>query len=106
MPTAANRALERVHNLYLQQLKLFDLLDQDLGDPKMRREARTQVKEFEQLLHGADWRYMGGTDVLEALRQLPEEIMAKLKQSPVSVARAKAGKKRVTKAKVQAKRRR
>jgi|GEM_PF-1305767 len=77
-------AFERVQNLYLLQGKLWSLMDSDLGDPRIRKEAREQAREFQQLLGKADWRYMGGEDVLAAMKQLPTELESKLKTSPVS----------------------
>ena len=75
----ADTALEHVQNLYLMQLKILDLLDQDINTPEGRREARAQVKEFQNLLRLADWRYMGGEDVLDSLKTLPVELEQKLK---------------------------
>ena len=75
----ADNALEHVHNLYLMQFKMLDLLQQDLSTPEARKEARENMKEFQQLLRRADWRYMGGEDVLDALRTLPSEMEFKLK---------------------------
>ena len=75
----ADTALEHVQNLYLMQLKILDLLEQDLNSPEARREARAQVKEFQNLLRLADWRYMGGEDVLESLKTLPVELEQKLR---------------------------
>lgn len=74
----ADTALEHVHNLYLMQLKILDLLDRELSTPEARREARAQIKEFQHLLRLADWRYMGGEDVLESLKTLPKELEEKL----------------------------
>ena len=96
--TNVDRALEKVQTLYLMQFQLLDLLDRDLSDPEIRKEVRSQMKEFETLLAKADWRYMGGMDVWETLQNLPSEMSQKLKQSAVSVARSKGGK---TKAKVE-----
>ena len=75
----ADAALSHVHNLYLMQFKMIDLLRQDLSTPEARREARENMKEFQSLLRRADWRYMGGEDVLESLKALPTEIESKLK---------------------------
>lgn len=79
MTNKADTALQHVQNLYLMQLKILDLLDQELNTPQARREARANIKEFQQLLRLADWRYMGGEDVLESLKALPVELEQKLK---------------------------
>ncbi len=85
MSSKADNALEHVHNLYLMQFKMLDLLQQDLSTPEARREARENMKEFQQMLSRADWRYMGGEDVLESLKSLPSEMEVKLKTSRASV---------------------
>lgn len=79
MSHKADAALERVHNLYMMQCILLDMLAQDLRDPNMRRQAQSTVREFKKLLDQADWRYMGGEDVLESLKTIPVEMHAKLK---------------------------
>lgn len=79
MSEKTDAALERVHNLYMMQCILLDMLAQDLRDPEVRREAQESVREFQKLLEKADWRYMGGEDVLESLKTLPVEMKAKLK---------------------------
>ncbi len=94
MTSKADAALQHVHNLYLMQFKMLDLLQQDLRTPEARKEARDNMKEFQQLLRKADWRYMGGEDVLDALKTLPTEMEVKLKTSRVSV---RAMKKKMTK---------
>ena len=80
MTSKADSALQHVHNLYLMQFKMLDLLQQDLTTPEARKEARQNMREFQELLSSADWRYMGGEDVLEALRTLPNEMEMKLKR--------------------------
>lgn len=75
----ADTALEHVHNLYVMQLQILDLLNQELNTPEARRQARAQIKEFQHLLRLADARYMGGEDVWEALKSLPKELEEKLK---------------------------
>jgi hypothetical protein len=74
--------------------KLLDLLDSDLKDPAIRKEVKTSMKEFTQLLSKADWRYMGGEDVWEALKSLPQEMNKRLRASTVSVSRMKTSAKR------------
>ena len=85
MSSKADAALQHVQNLYLMQFKMLDMLQQDLTTPQARREARENMKEFKTLLRKADWRYMGGEDVLESLKTLPSEIERKLKTSTASV---------------------
>ena len=74
MTNKADTALQHVQNLYLMQLKILDLLDQELNTPQARREARANIKEFQQLLRLADWRDMGGGDVLEAFKAFPSGV--------------------------------
>lgn len=80
MTSKADSALQHVHNLYLMQFKMLDLLQQDLTTPGARKEARQNMREFQELLSSADWRYMGGEDVLESLKTLPTEMETKLKE--------------------------
>lgn len=71
--------LEHVQNLYVLQMELLSSLDGDLTDPKARRQMRDSVQEFEKLLRRADRRYMGGDDVYESLKQIPDEVETRLK---------------------------
>ena len=71
-----------VQHLYLLQIDLYKFLKSDLTDPEERREARKQMKEFAILLKQADWRYMGGEDVLDNLQKIQEEISAKISSTP------------------------
>ncbi len=71
-----------VQNLYLLQIDLYKFLKSDLTDPEERKEARKQMKEFATLLKQADWRYMGGEDVLDNLQQIQKEIAAKISATP------------------------
>jgi len=96
----ADRALENVHNLYVVQFQLLDLLESDLRDPDTRKQVRKTMKEFESLLSSADWRYMGGMDVWETLKSLPLEMGRKLRESSVSTAGSRMGTRKVIKAKV------
>ncbi|MSR87190.1 hypothetical protein EXS70_03400 [Candidatus Peribacteria bacterium] len=89
MKNKADSALQHVHNLYLMQFKMLDLLSQDLLSPEARKEARENMKQFQQLLRKADYRYMGGEDVWQALKKLPTEIELKLKTSRASVRKMK-----------------
>jgi hypothetical protein len=84
-----DQALERVHNLYLLQTKLIDSLDGNLGDPDVRKEVRENIKQFEQLLRKADWRFMGGEDVLETLRQIPGTVNQRIREN-TSIRRKKS----------------
>lgn len=79
MSSRADTALEHIHTLYLMQIKILDLLDQELSTSEARRTARAEIKEFQRLLRLADWRYMGGEDVWESLKALPVELEQKLK---------------------------
>lgn len=84
-----DRALEKVQTLYVMQIQLLDLLDRDLSDPVVRKEVKSHMKQFQTLLAQADWRYMGGEDVWEALKSLPQEMARKLKESSLSTTRTK-----------------
>lgn len=96
--TKSDLALERVQNLYVLQAKLLTSLDTDLRDPIARKEVRTAMRAFEELLNVVDWRYMGGMDVYEALLKLPQEVTMKLKTSPVTSVRKRALKRMATNA--------
>lgn len=87
--TRADIALSNVHALYALQFQLFDLLDQDLSDPVIRKTARDSMKKFQELLGMVDHRYMGGEDILASLQQLPAELEAKLKTTSVAVSKVK-----------------
>lgn len=92
--TRAERDLTNIQTLYTLQFQLISALDEDLSDPKKRKEVRESMKQFTELLDVVDHRYMGGEDVLMSLQKLPEEIMTHMKSSPVAVAAVK-GKKKV-----------
>lgn len=87
--TKAERDLQNVHTLYTLQVQLIGALEEDLSDPKKRKEVRESMKEFTQLLDVVDHRYMGGEDVLMSFQRLPEEILQHLKSSPVAVSKLK-----------------
>lgn len=77
--TTTCTAIAHIHNLYVMQSQIIDLLDRDLNTPKARKEARANIREFQKLLRAADWRYMGGEDVLEALKSLSAELQQRLR---------------------------
>ncbi len=79
-------ALDRVHTLYVLQVKLLQRLRMDLTDPALQRETRREIQEFKEVLKDADWRYMGGEDVYEALQNLPVEVTEKLRETVAVVA--------------------
>ncbi|TSC57504.1 MAG: hypothetical protein Greene041619_1130 [Candidatus Peregrinibacteria bacterium Greene0416_19] len=84
----SDSALETVHTLYVMQTELIDLLERsDLQDPDARRQARKQMKEFQELLDRADRRYMGGEDVWDSLVRLPQEIAKKIRVSSAATLR-------------------
>lgn len=70
--------LSVVQNLYLLQVDLAEFLHSDLSDPQERRAARERMREFSSLLRQADWRYMGGEDVLDSLKDVQEQIVRKI----------------------------
>lgn len=92
--TRADIALSNVHALYALQFQIYDLLEQDLSDPAIRKTARDSMKKFQELLGVVDHRYMGGEDLLASLQQLPEELAVKLKTTSVAVSKVKKTAKR------------
>jgi len=77
--TNSEAALDRVHSLYLLQTKFITSLDGNLRGTVQREELLQDIRTFQRLLNQADWRYMGGEDVMDSLRDLHGEIKAKLK---------------------------
>lgn len=77
--TPSETALDRVHSLYLLQAKFITSLDGDVRDAVRREELLQDIRTFQRLLNQADWRYMGGQDVMDSLKGLHDEIKAKLK---------------------------
>ena len=73
-----------VQNLYLLQVDLLKFLESDLNDPEERKQARKQMKEFADLLKKADWRYMGGEDVLDSMQQMQGVIAEKINRKPAT----------------------
>ncbi|MDD3896435.1 MAG: hypothetical protein PHU04_01130 [Candidatus Peribacteraceae bacterium] len=94
--------LSVVQNLYLLQVDLAEFLHSDLSDPQERRVARERMREFSSLLRQADWRYMGGEDVLDSLKDVQQQIVRKInspqaaKKQVASPARKTASKKAKT----------
>lgn len=102
----SKQGLAVVQNLYLLQIDLQRYLESDLSDPSERREAKQRVQEFSSLLRQADWRYMGGEDVLLSLHDMEKEVRQKIVKKPasrpasrpvmqVASSKAKASKKKV-----------
>ena len=87
--TIHERAMERVHKLYIMQITLLDLLECDLANPTIRKQIRKTMREFEELLSEVDWRYMGGEDIVESLKSIPVEIDQKLKENTKRVMKKK-----------------
>lgn len=83
-------AFERVQNLYLVQARILTLLANNLADPELRKEVKAAIGEFEKLLKRVDWRYMGGEDVFESMKQFPKEVVERLRKSPPAVSRIDA----------------
>jgi len=79
MPTS-KEALNVVQDLYLLHIDLQKFLEHEKADAEEHKRVRKNAKEFSSLLKKADWRYMGGEDVLEGLRETEKEVTAKLKQ--------------------------
>ncbi len=77
--TPSEAALDRVHTLYILQTKFITSLDDGLHSGNKREELMQDIRTFQKLLNQADWRYMGGEDVLDSLRALHGEVKAKLR---------------------------
>mgnify|MGYP001552393685 CR=1 FL=1 len=86
--------LALVQQLYVLQMELDELLEQDLKDPETRKHARRQMKEFTQLLKRVDPQYMGGDDVYLALKEIRESIARKIQASSIPRRTAKNPKKK------------
>ncbi len=76
--TPSEAALEKVHTLYILQTKFITSLEGGIRSSTLREELRGDVRRFQRLLNQADWRYMGGMDVMDSLRELHGEVKAKL----------------------------
>lgn len=74
-------ALENVQNLYTTSTELWRQIQEEknLDDPLKLKEATRTFRQFSSLLRDADWRYMGGEDVLEGLQNLEREVSAALR---------------------------
>lgn len=80
--TKSESALAKVQDLYVIQVELWNFLDSRELSPEQVAEAKQRLREFSSLLSKADWRLMGGEDVLQALQHIQSEVSAKLKKSP------------------------
>lgn len=76
--TVSKSDISVVQNLYLLQVDLAEFLRSDLSDPEERRIAKQRMREFSSLLKQADWRYMGGEDVLDSLKEIQDQIADKI----------------------------
>jgi len=76
---SSSQDLELVQQLYLMQIDLHQVLQSDLLSAQEKRNAKQRAKEFSKLLKKADWRYMGGEDVLESLWETERNLEDKLK---------------------------
>lgn len=72
--------IELVQQLYLMQVDLHNMTKNKLT-PREKAEAKKQVREFRSLLRKADWKYMGGEDVLESLKETEREVQDKLRSA-------------------------
>jgi len=86
--------LSVVQNLYLLQVDLAEFLQSDLSNPQERRIAKERMREFSSLLRQADWRYMGGEDVLDSLKDVQEQIVRKINTPRIAEKRAVPSKKK------------
>lgn len=79
MPDEKESPLSKIQTLYLMQVELCDFLEAKEVDATKLKTAQKTLKEFKELLKEADWRYMGGEDVLENMQWIPKEVNEKLK---------------------------
>ncbi len=100
MTPTPQTGLAKVQHLYVMQIELMKLFAEDLKDPTKRKEARKCLTEFSKLLKEADWRYMGGEDVYDALHMIQKEFAAKLNRSTGSRISGSSKKSVVSKQKV------
>ncbi len=97
MSSKKETALNKVQNLYLMQVELWNFLDGSSTDANKVKSAQKTLREFKALLKEVDWQVMGGEDVLESLQMIPTEVNAKLKKTPIKkTAVAKKTAKKVT----------
>ena len=82
MPSKKASALEKVQDLYLMQVELWNFLDDEKIDAEQRKNIERTLREFKQLLREVDWHYMGGEDVLQTLTWIPQEVSLKLRHAP------------------------
>lgn len=80
MSSKKDTALNKVQNLYLMQVELWNFLDDSELDADRVKSVQKTLKEFKALLKEVDWQIMGGEDVLESLQLIPTEVNAKLKK--------------------------
>lgn len=83
MSTKKESALNKVQNLYLMQVELWNFLDGSTSDADKVKSAQKTLKEFKALLKEVDWQVMGGEDVLQSMQTIPLEVHAKLKKAPM-----------------------
>ncbi len=74
--------LAAVQDLYIAHFELQKLLESGLRTPNQVEEAKRCLKQFKILLKSADPQYMGGEDVLDALRAMHEKMSERVKKSP------------------------
>jgi hypothetical protein len=72
--------LTKVQNLYLMQMDIWKVLDGRVRSPEKVKEARLCLRKFRSLLKEVDWKYMGGEDVYEELKNMATETDSKLKK--------------------------
>ncbi|MDP7247243.1 MAG: hypothetical protein QF741_01310 [Candidatus Peribacteraceae bacterium] len=72
--------LTKVQNLYLMQMDVWKVLDGRIRSPQKVEEARKCIRQFKKLLKEVDWKYMGGEDVYNELRQMADEADMELKK--------------------------
>ena len=92
MPTKQLSGLATVQHLYVLQVELLQLVRGGLQTPDRVKEAKKQLKEFDNLLKKVDPDYMGGEEVLDGLQLIRRDVSSR-------VARGSKTKSKATKAK-------
>jgi hypothetical protein len=82
MSSKKETALNKVQNLYIMQVELWNFLDGSSADADKVKNAQKTLREFKALLKEVDWQVMGGEDVLASMQMIPTEVNAKLKKTP------------------------
>lgn len=89
MRTTNLSGLAKVQNLYIVQVELVDCVAQGLQTAEQVQKAKKHLQDFSRLLKDADWTYMGGEDVYEALQRIQKDMSVKIQKSRTAKLRTK-----------------